>query len=192
MGPLLFLIYINDLPLCSKLFALLFADDTTLLLSGPNLDELLNKVNIEFKKVVDFFRSYKLALHPVKTKYILFTNSSVAHSKNVDIFLNFNNNGDAKNVNLISPLTRITIDSETPAIKFLGIFINPSMNFKFNIDSIIGKISKSMYYLCCVKHVLTTVLMHSNQFIIQQSTRTLFMPYTFGAVQIKATSTDCF
>ena len=98
LGPLLFLIYINDLPLCSELFALLFADDTTLLLSGPNLDELLNKVNIEFKKVVDFFRSHKLALHPAKTKYILFTNSSVARSKNVDIFLNFNNNGDPQNV----------------------------------------------------------------------------------------------
>ena len=156
LGPLLFLIYINDLPLCSELFALLFADDTTLLLSGPNLDELLNKVNIEFKKVVDFFRSHKLALHPAKTKYILFTNSSVARSKNVDIFLNFNNNGDPQNVNLISPLTRVTIDSETPAIKFLGIFIDPSMNFKFHIDSLIGKISKSMYYLRRVKHVLTT------------------------------------
>ena len=38
----------------------------TLLLSGPNLDELVNKVSIEFKKVVDFFRSHKLALHPTK------------------------------------------------------------------------------------------------------------------------------
>ena len=105
---------------------------------------------------MDFFRSHKLALHPAKTKYILFTNSSVARSKNVDIFLNFNNNGDPQNVNLISPLTRVTIDSEIPAIKFLGIFIDPSMNFKFHIDSLIGKISKSMYYLRRVKHVLTT------------------------------------
>ena len=60
LGPLLFLIYINDLPLCSELFALLFADDTTLLLAGSNLDELLEKVNSEFKKLVDFFRSHKL------------------------------------------------------------------------------------------------------------------------------------
>ena len=73
LGPLLFLIYINDLPLCSELFALLFADDTTLLLSDTNLDNLKAKVNQEFKKVSDFFRSHKLALRPAKTKFILFT-----------------------------------------------------------------------------------------------------------------------
>ena len=40
LGPLLFLLYINDLPLCTKLFVLMFADDTTLLASGKNLAEL--------------------------------------------------------------------------------------------------------------------------------------------------------
>ena len=39
LGPLLFLIYISDLPLCSELLALLFADDTTLFLSGRNLND---------------------------------------------------------------------------------------------------------------------------------------------------------
>ena len=70
LGPLLFLIYINDLPLCSELLALLFADDTTLLLAGENLDDLIVKVNVELKKVTDFFRSHKLALHSEKTKFI--------------------------------------------------------------------------------------------------------------------------
>ena len=161
LGPLLFLIYINDLPLCSELYALLFADDTTLLLAGPNLDELIAKINLEFKKVVDFFRSHKLALHPEKTKYILFTNSSVARSKNIGISLNFNNDGDVFNANLVSPLTRITTDSATPAIKFLGVLIDPSLNFKCHIDSLIGKISKSLYFLRSVKNVLTTPALKS-------------------------------
>ena len=80
----------------------------------------------------------------------------MAPSKFFNIFLNFNNDDEAQNVNLICPLTRVTIDSETPAIKFLGIFIDPLMNFKFHIDSLIGKISKSMFYLRRVKHVLTS------------------------------------
>ena len=50
-------------------------DDTTLLLADSNLNNLIANVNREFKKISDFFRSHKLALHPEKTKFILFTNS---------------------------------------------------------------------------------------------------------------------
>ena len=75
--------------------------------------------------------------------------------------LNFNNDGDAHNEKLISPLTRVTKTSEIPAIKFLGVFIDPLLNFKFHIDTLIGKISKSMYFLRCVKHVLTVPALKS-------------------------------
>ena len=135
LGPLLFLIYINDLPLCSELIALLFADDTTLYLSDTNLDQLIEKVNVEFKKVVDYFRFLKLALHPEKTKFSLFTNSTEARQKNVIINLNFNNCRDVPNRDLITNLVRVTTDSECPAIKFLGIYIDPLLSFKFHINS---------------------------------------------------------
>ena len=113
------------------------------------------EVNVEFKKVVDFFRSHRLALHPEKTKFILFTNCSNVRAKNVDILLNFNNDNDVQSAHLSSSLTRVTSSSVVPAIKFLGIFIDPLLNFKFHIDTIISKISKSMYFLRSVKHVLT-------------------------------------
>ncbi len=71
LGPLLFLIYINDLPTCSKLLSFLFADDTTLLDSDSKITNLLPRVNEEFKKVV-YFRAHKLALHPKKTKFVIF------------------------------------------------------------------------------------------------------------------------
>ena len=47
LGPILFLIYINDLPLCTALFFLLFADDRTLLACSDNIDELISLVNSE-------------------------------------------------------------------------------------------------------------------------------------------------
>jgi sarcosine oxidase/L-pipecolate oxidase len=51
LGPLLFLLYINDLPSYSSLLSLLFADDTALAAEGDDLDSLVQHVNDEFKKV---------------------------------------------------------------------------------------------------------------------------------------------
>jgi hypothetical protein len=48
-GPILFLCFINDLPICTDLLALLFADDMAGLLSGPELGPLLNKANLELQ-----------------------------------------------------------------------------------------------------------------------------------------------
>ena len=156
LGPLLFLIYINDLPLCSELLALLFADDTTLLLSDPDLDNLIARANHELKKITDFFRAHKLALHPEKTKFLLFTHSSEARARPICLHLDFNNNDIlSPNPNLISNLTRVTTDSEVPAIKFLGVFIDPLLNFKFQINSVASKISKAMFFLRAAKNLLS-------------------------------------
>ena len=66
-------------------------------MSDTNLDQLIEKVNIEFKKVVDYFRFLKLALHPEKTKFILFTKSTEARQKNVYI----NNSRDHREITII-------------------------------------------------------------------------------------------
>jgi hypothetical protein len=91
LGPLLFLIYINDLPLATLLYPLLFADDTTLLASGPDIDNLFDFVNSELKKIAYFFRQNKLALHPNKTNFILFSNSQVARNTVKALFIDNNN-----------------------------------------------------------------------------------------------------
>ncbi len=71
LGPILFLLYIYDLPLNSLLNDFLFADDTTLLASGPDLPELVEFVNSEFHKICTYFRQNKLVLHPGKTQFAL-------------------------------------------------------------------------------------------------------------------------
>ena len=50
LGPLLFLLYVNDLPLASQFDTILFADDTFLAMSGNNLFKLQNKANTELQK----------------------------------------------------------------------------------------------------------------------------------------------
>ena len=154
LGPLLFLIYINDLSKCSSLYKSLFADDTKLVASGPELVSLVNHVNSEFQKIIYFFRSHKLSIHPAKTKFILFTNSILPKQQKIEIFINNNNFGD-DNPNLKFPIEQVSLSSEVPAIKFLGIHIDPQLNFKYHISQLNSKISKALYFLRNSKNLLT-------------------------------------
>ena len=72
LGPLLFLLFINDLPKSSKLFTLLFADDTTFQLSSSSLSDLFKTANDEISKACEWFQANKLTLNVSKTKYMLF------------------------------------------------------------------------------------------------------------------------
>ena len=73
LGPLLFLLLINDLANSSKLlFVLLFADDTTLQISSSNIQDLFKIKNKELIAVSEWFKANKLTLNISKTRYILF------------------------------------------------------------------------------------------------------------------------
>ena len=63
LGPLLFLIYINDLPNASELNSWLFADDTALAMSAKNFQELDIKFNKEMSKVQDWLLANGLSVH---------------------------------------------------------------------------------------------------------------------------------
>ena len=64
LGPLLFLLYINDLANVSNvLFSLLFADDSNMFASGKNPDELVNIMNAEMTKIINWLRTNKLSLN---------------------------------------------------------------------------------------------------------------------------------
>ena len=61
LGPLLFLLYVNDMSNSSSLLNFTqFADDTTLTHSGPNLEELTNEIEIELEKVLEWLLANKL------------------------------------------------------------------------------------------------------------------------------------
>ena len=76
LGPLLFLIFINDLPNASDFLTLLFADDTTFQVSGVDLDQLFIYANSELEKTTIWFQANKLTLNVKKTKFMLFSDSN--------------------------------------------------------------------------------------------------------------------
>ena len=71
LGPLLFIWYSNDIPRpLSYCKSILFADDTTIYLTGENLNVLYEQVNSDLKSLTDWFRANQLSVNPTKTKYI--------------------------------------------------------------------------------------------------------------------------
>src|SRR6218665_2071743 len=73
LGPLLFLLYVNDLPKLSSLFHfILFVDDTNVFYSHRSLDHLMDLVNSELAAIANWFRANKLSLNVSKTNFIIF------------------------------------------------------------------------------------------------------------------------
>jgi len=152
LGPLLFLIYINDLPDCNKLKNSLFADDTMLLDSHDDLNLLIQNINTEFHKVINYFNAYKLSLHLEKTKYILFFKAKVTNIP--DVVFNFNSlETPLADPSLITKMSCVN-DLPEPKIKFLGVLIDHFLSFKEHIQNLNSKLSTGLFFLRSVKNVL--------------------------------------
>ena len=126
LGPLLFLIYINELPSVSTLFMpILFADDTNLFCTGQNLDDLVQKINIEMEKIYSCVKANKLSLNVDKTNFMLFTPKHFSRSMG-NIYING------------------TCIIEVTETEFLEVIIDYKLNWSSHIMNINKKIAKSI------------------------------------------------
>lgn len=127
LGPLLFLIYINDLPFISNQAKfVLFADDTTIYMSGPNVNDLFANMNSVLSALNSYLNKNKLCLNVKKTHYMLFSPTR----------------------NFSSPVLPSLIISDQPidrvlGTKFLGIFIEETLSWKHQISHVTSKISSA-------------------------------------------------
>ena len=140
LGPLLFIIYINDIVNVSDLiYLILYADDTNVFVSHESPIEASRIANVEISKLNIWFKINKLSLNVKKTKAMFFS-----PKKEV-----FNNEG----VNL--SINDIPIDV-TDHTKFLGVTIDNKLDWSKHISFINNKISKSVGILCKARHKLFT------------------------------------
>ena len=81
LGPALFLLFINDLPLVLKNNIGIYADDSTLYASAPTLAEVEEKIRPDIDAVSMWAKENKMKMHPAKTKYsIISTRQKIANS----------------------------------------------------------------------------------------------------------------
>ena len=163
LGPILFLIFFNDLPKSTLLYILLFADDTTLLASGKNLFELIDFVNDELQKISVWFRANNMALHPLKTKFTVFypKPDNVPWDR-LNVYINENDPGVPNpDPSLKRQISHINHQSEIPAIKFLGVYFDPALNFRYHVDKLNIKLSKALFLLRRCKNILDTKALKS-------------------------------
>ena len=143
LGPLLFLIYVNDLLQCSSLFDfVLYADDTTVFSSikyaftEQSIDQN-EKINDELQQVGDWLAVNRLVLNVEKTKYVVF------HPYQKDVS---------------SLNTELCINGEhierVNYFNFLGILIDDHLNWKAHKEMVANKISKYCGVLNRIKNVL--------------------------------------
>ena len=124
LGPLLFLLYINDLStVANACTSVLFADDTNVFITGKDVNELCTKLNNDLQIIREWLNCNKLSLNIKKTHYMIFT------SKN-------------KYVNDLDLKISDTQIERVYSTKFLGVHIDSQLSWKKHIEYTCSKLSK--------------------------------------------------
>ena len=127
LGPLLFLIYINDMKNSVKNSILHhFADDTNLLCSDTNDKRLKKKMNEDLRLIYIWLCANRLSLNVDKTEFIVFRPPSVKIDHRFTLKLNG------------------TILFESPKIKYLGLILDNCLSWKHHIFELRKKLSSAV------------------------------------------------
>jgi hypothetical protein len=135
LGPLFYLIYSNDI--VKNIFEVLpylYADDTTLLVTGSSITELEILMNAALQKIYQWSNSNELVLNPSKTKVMLFTTKT--NHPNLNIYLNGN---------LIEKVSQY---------KYLGLWFQDNLKFTKHITELTSTLSKSNGLIYSLKTIL--------------------------------------
>ena len=169
LGPLLFILYINDFSNASDLlFSILFADDTSVFIEGTAYSSIIKDINTELEKVDKWLKSNKLSVNIKKTHYMMFHRTRIKNKATEDRVHLCGNN-------LISV-------SNT---KFLGVIIDSKLNWSDHITYINNKISKSI-------GILTIIIRFLNKKTLRNRYFSFVYPYLTYCVEVWGNTHDTY
>mgnify|MGYP001554836917 CR=1 FL=1 len=135
LGPLLFLIYINDLPIyLSDTNIILFADDTTIYQSHENIHYLHTKMNATLQKLHTWCKNNRININLTKTKYMIFNNKTSARTNYPNLYI------DNTQIELV------------PFLKFLGLTIDEKLKWSEHTKSVKIKIAQGTHALSAIQN----------------------------------------
>ena len=137
LGPLLFLVYINDLPniINNTTTPILFADDTSIIVKNSNFKDFQTNMAVAFETINTWFKVNSLTINVEKTHYIQFR---AGNTPSYDINIDCDNN-------LIT-----SVDN----IKFLGIHLQDSIKWNCHIEHILPKLSSACYIMRNIRQIM--------------------------------------
>ena len=135
LGPLLFLLYVNDLPNVSKFETTLFADDTTLHLAHHDFNILQQQVKEETDKIENWVTSNKLTINYNKSCYMIIS----GNKKKIDTN-EFN----------VSISGNVIVKSDY--VKYLGVFLDDRLSWKIHINKLSKKLSRACGMVYKLRH----------------------------------------
>jgi hypothetical protein len=129
----------------------MFADDTSCLSEGKDLNQLVNFINIELQKISNWFTVNKMALNISKTKYIIFRTPGKKIPANLSpITINSNMIDEVQNPDKIQEITRVFNDAaniDDRFYKLLGVYFDEYLNFDKHIDVLCAKLTRANFCL---------------------------------------------
>ena len=146
LGPLLFILYVNDIVNTSSVLDfVLFADDTTILYSHEDLASKIDVVNNELKEVTNWFKANRLSVNAKKTNYMLLGTRQRNLKQDDNIFIELDN----------TRLERVFVT------KFLGVIIDENLTWKNHIDGVTKTISRNIGVINKLKYFVPERVLHT-------------------------------
>ena len=165
LGPLFFLLYINDIITCLKHSkATLFADDTSLLVHHKNIRTLKEQAEEDLKNVYDWLLANKLSLSWEKTNFIIYHTPKnkllVGNIRDLKVY-----NFSIKRVN---------------CVKYLGLYIDDQLKWDEHVNYLCNTLSKNFHMFYSIRDILTENLKRQLYFSMVYS-RIIYGIVIYGA-----------